>query len=115
MTNNNLIEYKPSFISRIKEVFKKIFFRNTTEKINIEEKQENIIENNKRQEFLKQIEDKSNSASQVARKIKMLSNVKNNENKLNEMSMEELIELSKYYDELIEKNNNIIEMLKKSA
>ena len=69
MTNNNLIEYKPSFISRIKEVFKKIFFRNTTEKINIEEKQENIIENNKRQEFLKQIEDKSNSASQVARKI----------------------------------------------
>lgn len=115
MTNNNLIEYKPSFISRIKEVFKKIFFRNTTEKINIEEKQENIIENNKRQEFLKQIEDKSNSASQVARKIEMLSNVKNNENKLNEMSMEELIELSKYYDELIEKNNNIIEMLKKSA
>lgn len=115
MTNNNLIEYKPSFISRIKEVVKKIFFRNTTEKINIEEKQENIIENNKRQEFLKQIEDKSNSASQVARKIKMLSNVKNNENKLNEMSMEELIELSKYYDELIEKNNNIIEMLKKSA
>ena len=115
MTNNNLIEYKPSFISRIKEVFKKIFFRNTTEKINIEEKQENIIENNKRQEFLKQIEDKSNSASQLARKIKMLSNVKNNENKLNEMSMEELIELSKYYDELIEKNNNIIEMLKKSA
>ncbi len=115
MTNNNLIEYKPSFISRIKEVFKKIFFRNTTEKINIEEKQENIIENNKRQEFLKQIEDKSNSASQVARKIEMLSNVKNNENKLNEMSIEDLIELSKYYDELIEKNNNIIEMLKKSA
>ena len=44
----------------------------------------------------------------------MLSDIENNENKLNEMSIEELIELSGYYDEIIERNNNIIEKLKKS-
>lgn len=43
----------------------------------------------------------------------MLSDIENNENKLNEMSIEELIELSGYYDEIIERNNNIIEKLKK--
>ena len=44
----------------------------------------------------------------------MLSDIENNENKLNEMSIEELIELSGYYDEIIERNNKIIEKLKKS-
>lgn len=44
----------------------------------------------------------------------MLSDIENNENKLKKMSIEELIELSGYYDEIIERNNNIIEKLKKS-
>lgn len=115
MENNKLIKYQPSFISRIKEFFKKLFLENIKEKNKEEEQKDEIIENNKRQKFLEQIEDKSNSASQVAKKVEILSGIENNENKLNEMTVEELIELSKYYDEIIEKNNNIIEKLKKSA
>lgn len=115
MENNKLIKYKPNFITRIKEFFKNIFSKNIKENSNIEEVQSVVVENNQRQKFLEQIEDKSNSASKVARKVEMLSKVENNENKLNEISIEELIELSGYYDEIIERNNNIIEKLKKSA
>ena len=67
------------------------------------------------EKFLEQIEDKSNSASKVARKVEMLSKIENDENKLKEMSIEELKELSIYYNEIIERNNIIIEKLKKSA
>lgn len=45
----------------------------------------------------------------------MLSKIENDENKLKEMSIEELKELSIYYNEIIERNNIIIEKLKKSA
>lgn len=114
MNNNKLKNYKSNSITRITEIFKTIFSRKRTEKSNTDEEQSAVIENNKRQKFLEQIEDKSNSASKVAKKIQMLSDIENNENKLNEMSIEELIELSGYYDEIIERNNNIIEKLKKS-
>ena len=102
MNNNKLKNYKSNSITRITEIFKTIFSRK-------------IIENNKRQKFLEQIEDKSNSASKVARKVEMLSKIENDENKLKEMSIEELKELSIYYNEIIERNNIIIEKLKKSA
>ena len=115
MNNNKLKNYKSNSITRITEIFKTIFSRKRTEKSNTDEEQSAVIENNKRQKFLEQIEYKSNLASKVARKVEMLSMVENDENKLNEMSIEELIELSGYYDEIIEKNNNIIDKLKKSA
>ncbi len=110
MDKNKSKKYNFNLPLRIKEVFLK---KNPKEKSNKEE-QCKSINNNQRQKFLEQIEDKSNSASKVARKVEMLSKVENDENKLNEMSIEELIELSGYYDEIIERNNNIIEKLKKS-
>ena len=115
MNNNKLKNYKSNSITRITEIFKAIFSRKRTEKSNTDEEQSAVIENNKRQKFLEQIEDKSNSASKVARKVEMLSKIENDENKLKEMSIEELKELSIYYNEIIERNNIIIEKLKKSA
>ena len=115
MNNNKLKNYKSNSITRITEIFKTIFSRKRTEKINTDEEQSAVIENNNRQKFLEQIEDKSNSASKVARKVEMLSKIENDENKLKEMSIEELKELSIYYNEIIERNNIIIEKLKKSA
>lgn len=119
MNNNKLKNYKSNSITRITEIFKTIFSRKRTEKSNTDEEQSAVIENNKRQKFLEQIEDKSNSASKVAskvaRKVEMLSKIENDENKLKEMSIEELKELSIYYNEIIERNNIIIEKLKKSA
>ena len=115
MNNNKLKNYKSHSITRIKEIFKTIFSSKRTEKSNTDEEQSAVIENNKRQKFLEQIEDKSNSASKVARKVEMLSKIENDENKLKEMSIEELKELSIYYNEIIERNNIIIEKLKKSA
>ena len=115
MDNNKLKKYKPKFITRIKEFFKNIFSKNIKENSNIEEVQSVVVEDNQRQKFLEQIEDKSNSASKVARKVEMLSKIENDENKLKEMSIEELKELSIYYNEIIERNNIIIEKLKKSA
>lgn len=115
MNNNKLKNYKSNSITRITEIFKTIFSRKRTEKSNTDEVQSVVVENNQRQKFLEKIEDKSNSASKVARKVEMLSKIENDENKLKEMSIEELKELSIYYNEIIERNNNIIEKLKKSA
>ena len=115
MDNNKLKKYKSNSITRITELFKNIFSKNIKEKSNTEEQGNEGLENNKRQKFLERIEDKSNSASKVARKVEMLSKIENDENKLKEMSIEELKELSIYYNEIIERNNNIIEKLKKSA
>lgn len=114
MNNNKLKNYKSNSITRITEIFKTIFSRKRTEKSNTDEVQSVVVENNQRQKFLEKIEDKSNSASKVARKVEMLSKIENNENKLKKMSIEELIELSGYYDEIIERNNIIIKKLKKS-
>lgn len=103
-------KYEFNLPLRIKEVFLK---KNPKEKSNKEE-QCKSINNNERRKFLKQIKDQNGSAIQVAKKIQMLSDIENNENKLKKMSIEELIELSGYYNEIIERNNNIIEKLKKS-
>ena len=108
MNNNKLKNYKSNSITRITEIFKTIFSRKRTEKSNTDEEQSAVIENNKRQKFLEQIEDKSNSASKVARKVEMLSKIENDENKLKEMSIEELKELSIYYNEINERNKIII-------
>ena len=115
MDNNKLKKYKSNSITIITELFKNIFSKNIKEKSNTKEQSNEGLENNKRQKFLEKIEDKSNSASKVARKVEMLSKIENDENKLKEMSIEELKELSIYYNEIIERNNNIIEKLKKSA
>ena len=77
MDKNKSKKYKFNLPLRIKEVFLK---KNPKEKSNKEE-QCKSINNNERRKFLEQIKDQNGSAIQVAKKIQMLSDIENNENK----------------------------------
>lgn len=116
MNNNKLVEYKEDFISKIKKFFKRIFDKNiehddcVSKDYTVELEKDNNLKNditnnskatvkttnitNKRNEFLKEIE--------------------GNEDALRMLSIDRLKRLEKYYDNIIEQNNEKIKRLKKT-
>ena len=104
MNNNRLIEYKESFISKIKKIFKKLFKN---------KKEENTAQ--KESEFFNDIKVDTSDIDKYMDKKNFIEYIDGNVEALKMLSVDRLIKLKEYYDGVIENNNKIIENLKKSS
>jgi hypothetical protein len=117
MNNNGIIEHKESFISKIKKIFKGIFEK--------KEKQNNYAQVNSLSEpkqekdelqsgFVNDLKVDSKAINTVDEKENFLREIDGNEETLNMLSIDRLKKLEKYYDSIIEQNNEKIKKLKES-
>ena len=113
MNNNGMIEYKESFISKIKNFFKRIFGKQEKQYNYIEERPINKIEKEKQDAFFNDIRvDTKVLVNTEFEKKKFLEEIKGDELKLNMLSIERLKILEQYYDSIIRQNNEKIKKLK---
>ena len=116
--NNSIVEYKESFIMKIKNFFKKIFGKNeevhSTTKNNIAETE--IIKNSASQKnFFEDLKVDSADIDNVINKKNFLEEIDRNVEALKLLSVDRLRKLEKYYDGLIKKNDEKIKKLKANA
>lgn len=126
MNNNGMIEYKESFISKIKNFFKNLFVKKEEQNSysyqeNIDEiKQEKIeaeqheLDSNKKQ-FINNIRVDSNVNNKVVERKNLLKQFEGNEEALNMLSIDRLKKLEKYYADVIKQNDGKIKKLKASV
>lgn len=112
MQDNKMIEYKSSWISKIKEFFKSIFHKNEEKVSNTES---TVKGKNKKEEFFEQLHQEKSNTEKMADIREKVKKIEEDENYLQELSINELQEINKYYDKIIEENNNMIMKLKKTA
>ena len=120
MDNKNMVVYKESFISKIGKFFKNLFSKKEiqTEEIQIEQeaKQEEVKkEEPQENKFFSGIKVDTTGIDKVTKRKAFLEKVDGNIEELSKLSMEELTKLEKYYDKVIEQNNEIIKKLQESA
>ena len=116
MNNNGMIEYKESFISKIRNFFINIFGKQKVEIQNtqIEEiKYEDVLkEEVQEKNFLREIKVDTKEIDKAAKKRAFLEKVDGNIEELKKLSVEELRKLETYYDSVIMENEKIIKSLK---
>ena len=117
MKNNDMIEYKESFISKIKRFFTNIFKKSKKQEVsefqsNISD--ESVVDFNKvENEFFNNIKVDPSNVDKVVDKKKFLEYIDGNVEALKMLSIDRLRKLIEYYDGVIEENDKIIEKLKK--
>lgn len=119
MSNNGMIEYKESFISKIKKFFKRLFGKQEEQYNYIQEEQpineikEERLE--KQYRFTNEIKVDAKVVDSVVEKNNFLKEIEGNEEALNMLSIDRLKKLEKYYDNIIKQNNEKIKKLKATA
>ena len=116
MKNNNMIEYKESFIFKIKRFFKNIF-KNKKEQnvytLEVSELKDKVtISDKKDTEFFNDIKVDTSDIDKFMDKKNFLEYIDGNIEALNLLSVDRLRKLKEYYDGVIEKNDKIIKKLK---
>lgn len=115
MNNNGLIEYKEGFISKIINLFKKIFGKsekqyNYIQKENTNElKKDNYLKNN----ITNDLKVNAKVTNIVINRNNFLRKIEGNEEALKMLSIDRLKKLERYYNDIIKKNNEKINKLKK--
>ena len=115
MNNNGMIEYKESFITKIKKFFKRLFQKKEEQYNYVQQEPINEIaeEKNERQsDFFDNIKIDTKAISYVINKKDFLEEIKGNEEKLNMLSIDRLKKLEEYYDNIIAENEKKIKKLK---
>lgn len=115
MNNNGMIEYKEGFISKIKNFFKRLFGKQEDQYNYIEEQPISKIKEEskeKQDNFINDIKVDTKVVDKVSQKRNFLEEIDGNEEALNMLSIERLQKLEKYYDSIIEQNNEKIRKLK---
>lgn len=114
MSNKEMIEYKPSLISRIRNFFKKLFSTNKQDinSINMLTNDESMNKTVSKTGFLEEVKVDTNEIDKIYRRKEFLNQINGNEEALNMLSIDRLQELRKYYDQIIEQNNLKIKKLK---
>lgn len=116
MNNNGMIEYKEGFISKIKNFFKRLFGKQEEQYNYIQEEQPiNEIQEERQEKqdrFIDEIKVDTKAVDSVIEKKNFLEEIDGNEEALNMLSIERLQKLEKYYDSIIEQNNEKIRRLK---
>lgn len=123
MKNNQLIVVnEDSFMGKIKRFFHNIkiklfgYKEKGTIQENLKEANDNVtITNNAKRDFIDNLKPDSPVKDNVIEKNNFLEEIKGNMEALDMLSTDRLRRLSKYYDDIIEKNREIINELKKSA
>ena len=110
MSNNNIIEYKESFISKIKKIFTNLFKNKKEQKgysleiFNLDDKEE--------KDFCNYLKVNTSNIDKCMDKKKFLEYIDGNIVALELLSVDRLIKLKEYYDVIIKKNDKIIKKLK---
>ena len=116
MNNNGLIEYKESVISKIKKTLKKIFGKSEDQYYM---QQESINKSNKdnylKNTIINDLKVNSETTNIMVERNNFLKRVEGNEDALKMLSIDRLKKLEKYYNNIIEQNNEKIKKLKKTA
>ena len=115
MSNNGMIEYKESFITKIKNFFKRLFGQSEKKYNYNQEKLVNEITEKKQErqsDFIGNIKVDTKAVNSVIDKNNFLEKINGNEEALNMLSIGTLKRLEKYYDNVIEENDKIIKKLK---
>lgn len=119
MNNNGLIEYKESFITKIRKFFKRIFGKKDNQDSSIQEQiNVNISESvneEKKDGFKTELIVDDKNINNIIEKKNFLQEIEGNEEKLNMLSIDRLQKLEKYYDNIIAENDKKIKKLKASA
>lgn len=117
MNNNGLIEYKESFITKIRNFFRRLFGKKEEQHNYIQEKSVNEIteEKEEKQSFINDIKVDSKIVDTVIEKNNFLEEINGNKEALNRLSIDRLKKLEKYYDSIIKQNNEEIKKLKATA
>ena len=119
MNNNGLIEYKESFITKIRKFFKRLFGKKDHQYNSIQDKtNENIsevIKDAKKENFTSELSVDDKKIKNVIEKENFLKEIEGNAEKLNMLSIDRLQKLEKYYDNIIAENDKKIKKLKDNA
>lgn len=119
MSNKEMVVYKESLITKIKKFFKNLFGKDTQENDTIqavvETKEQEVKTDEKKAEFLNDLKVDTKKIDVATKRRAFLEKVEGNEEELNKLSMKDLEKLEKYYDKIIEQNNEKIKKLKATA
>lgn len=113
--NNGLIEYKKSFVSKIKDFFKNLFGMKKANDVIPKVEDEVAVINDRTNKFLNEIRVENNDLEKLIDKKDFLNFLDGNEEALKKLPIDKLEKLIKYYDGVIEKNDKLIKRMKKSA
>lgn len=112
MNNNDMIKYKESFISKIKRFFVNLFKDKKEQEKIFDLNSNEFVYNNDENKFFNNLKVNTNDFETFIEKKKFLEYIDGNVEALNILSVDRLIKLKEYYDEVIEKNENIIKNFK---
>lgn len=115
MNNKGMIEYKESFISKIKNFLKRIFGKQKEQCNYVQEISDNDIKEIKQEKFVNEIKVDTKVVDAAYKKEKFLKEIEGNVEALNMLAIDKLRKLEKYYDNIIEQNENKIKKLKETA
>ena len=115
MNNKELLEYKESFISKLKNLFNSKKEKNNyiVETSNLNDTK--VISDEKESGFFDDIKVDTSDIDKYMDKKNFLEYIDGNVEALKMLSVDRLRKLKEYYDGVIEKNDKIIENLKKSS
>lgn len=117
MNNNGLIEYKESFISKIKNLFKRIFGESEEQYNYMQEEHINELKKNNywQNNISNDLKVNIKATNTVIERNNFLKKIEGNEEALKMLSINRLKELERYYNDIIKKNNEKINKLKKTT
>lgn len=116
--NKELIEYKESFISKIRNFFKRFFGKQKKHYNYVQNEAITEIEQENQEipsSFIDEIKFDSKIVSSILERNNFLVEIDGNEEALNMLSVDRLKKLEKYYDSVISKNEQTIRKLKATA
>lgn len=113
--NSNMIEYKESFITKIKKFFKNLFGKKqenySTYEDNVKEI-ESTKNDGSQVNFIEDLKVDTTDVDNVINKRNFLEEIDGNVEALKLLSVDRLRKLEKYYDEVIKENEKKIKKLK---
>lgn len=115
--NNNygMINYKESFIAKIKKCFKRLFGKKEEQYNYVQQESVNEIvegKNERQSDFIDNIKVDTKAVNSIIDKKNFLEAINGNEELLNILSIDRLKKLEKYYDSVIAENEKKIRKLK---
>ena len=115
MNNNGLVEYKEGFISKIRNLFKKIFGKSEEQYNYIQEEHINGLkkENYLKNDIVNDLKVNVKATNTVIERNNFLRKIEGNEEALKMLSIDRLKKLERYYSDIIKENNEKINKLKK--
>ena len=105
MNNNGLVEYKEGFISKIRNLFKKIFGKSEEQYNYVQEEHINGLKNENylKNDIVNDLKVNVKATNTVIERNNFLRKIEGNEEALKMLSIDRLKKLERYYSDIIKK------------